>query len=123
MYRFSQRFRRIVHRLEPRWQSTRRKSPILTLKGTLTGHKGWVTQIATHPRYPDMILSGSRDKTLIVWDLKPGLTPREDTAAGVAKKSLRGHTHFVSDVVMSSDGQYALSGSWDSTLRLWDLNT
>ena len=27
------------------------------------------------------------------------------------------------DVVISSDGQYALSASWDKTLRLWDLNT
>ena len=26
------------------------------------------------------------------------------------------------DVVVSSDGQFALSGSWDGTLRLWDLN-
>merc|ERR550539_2215077 len=38
------------------------------------------------------------------------------------KKVLTGHNHFVSDVVMSSDGQFALSGSWDKTLRLWDLS-
>ena len=35
--------------------------------------------------------------------------------------TLQGHSHFVSDVEVSSDGQYALSGSWDATLRLWDL--
>jgi len=38
------------------------------------------------------------------------------------KKALRGHSHFVEDVVISSDGQFALSGSWDNTLRLWDLS-
>ncbi|WP_258318266.1 WD40 repeat domain-containing protein, partial [Escherichia coli] len=32
-------------------------------------------------------------------------------------------SHYVSDVVISSDGQFALSGSWDGTLRLWDLTT
>ena len=32
----------------------------LTLKGTLKGHNGWVTQIATNPQSPDRILSGSR---------------------------------------------------------------
>jgi len=41
----------------------------LTLRGTLEGHNGWVTQIATNPKYPDMILSASRDKSLIVWKL------------------------------------------------------
>ncbi len=34
-----------------------------------------------------------------------------------------GHSHYIEDVVISSDGQFALSASWDSTLRLWDLNT
>ena len=48
---------------------------------------------------------------------------RDDDNYGIAKRSLTGHNHFVSDVVISSDGQFALSGSWDHTLRLWDLNT
>jgi hypothetical protein len=29
---------------------------------------------------------------------------------GYARRALRGHNHFVSDVVISSDGQFALSG-------------
>ncbi len=29
----------------------------------------------------------------------------------------------MSDIVISSDGQFALSGSWDATLRLWEINT
>merc|ERR1712227_355833 len=85
----------------------------MTLRGTLSGHGGWATQIATTPQYPDMILSASRDKTLIMWKLT-----RDETNYGVPQRSLRGHNHFVSDVVMSSDGQFALSGSWDGCLRL-----
>jgi len=88
----------------------------LTLRATLQGHNGWVTQIATNPKFPDMILSSSRDKTLIMWKLT-----REETNYGIPQKRLHGHSHFVTDVVMSTDGQYALSGSWDKTLRLWDL--
>lgn len=56
------------------------------------------------------------DKTLIVWKLI-----RDEMNYGVPQKRLYGHSHFISDVVLSSDGNYALSGSWDKTLRLWDL--
>lgn len=58
------------------------------------------------------------DKSIIVWSLL-----RDETNYGIPKRALKGHNHFVSDVVISSDGQFALSGSWDSTLRLWELST
>jgi guanine nucleotide-binding protein subunit beta-2-like 1 protein len=91
--------------------------------GTLKGHNGWVTAIATvtNPNLPeqnDMIISASRDKTLIVWNLT-----RTQESAGLPARSLTGHSHFVQDVVISSDAQFALSGSWDGTLRLWNLTT
>jgi len=89
-----------------------------TLRGILKGHNGWVTCIATFADKPDMLLTGSRDKTLMTWNL----TRSSPDSYGVPHKSLTGHSHFVQDIVISSDGQFALSGSWDGTLRLWDLN-
>lgn len=88
----------------------------LKLRGVLEGHGGWVTQIATTPEFPNMILSASRDKTVMVWELN-----RTEDSYGYPRRSLHGHSHFVSDVVISSDGQFALTGSWDHTLRLWDI--
>jgi guanine nucleotide-binding protein subunit beta-2-like 1 protein len=54
---------------------------------------------------------------VIVWSLT-----REEFEYGFARRALRGHNHFVQDTIISSDGQFALSASWDATLRLWDLN-
>ena len=41
-----------------------------------------------------MLLSGSRDKTLIIWNLT-----RDETSYGYPKRSLHGHSHIVSDCV------------------------
>uniref|UniRef100_A0A1I7ZHY0 Small ribosomal subunit protein RACK1 n=1 Tax=Steinernema glaseri TaxID=37863 RepID=A0A1I7ZHY0_9BILA len=97
----------------------------MKLEGTLRGHGGWVTQIATNPLNPKVIVSSSRDKSVIVWNLDSDdfTASTGMSLTGHAGRSLHGHGHFVSDVVLSSDGQFALSGSWDKTLRLWDLNT
>merc|ERR550514_2489370 len=91
-------------------------SEALQLRGVLKGHSGWVTDIATSFENPNTIISSSRDKSLIIWELTEG----EDV--GYARKCLTGHNQTVQSVVTSSDGQFALSGSWDKTMRLWDLN-
>lgn len=54
-----------------------------------------------------MLLTGSSDKTLMIWHLT-----RDGVEYGYAKKALKGHNHFISDVVVSSDGQFALTASW-----------
>jgi WD40 repeat protein/serine/threonine protein kinase len=44
-------------------------------------------------------------------------------AEGWCVRSLEGHGHTVTSVAISPDGQWGLSGSWDNTLRLWQLAT
>jgi len=70
-----------------------------------------------------MILSSSRDKTVMQWNLTGRSGDDESQQYGRAHRALRGHSHYVEDVVISKDGHFALSASWDGDLRLWDLNT
>ena len=58
-------------------------------------------------------LSGSDDKTLVLWDVETGQPIR----------IFEGHTNWVNIVVFSPDGQRALSGSNDDTLIMWDVST
>ncbi|KAG6507501.1 hypothetical protein ZIOFF_032850 [Zingiber officinale] len=101
----------------------------LVLRGTMRGHFDVVTAIAAPIDNSDMIVSSSRDKSVLVWQLtKDAPAAAVDgsgggSSYGVPRRRLTGHSHFVQDVVLSSDGQFALSGSWDGDLRLWDLST
>nr|ANK58715.1 receptor for acivated C kinase 1 [Morus alba var. atropurpurea] len=88
----------------------------LVPRGTMRAHTDMVTAIATPIDNSNIIVTASRDKSIILWDLT-----KEDKAYGVPRRRLTGHSHFVEDVVLSSDSQFALSGSWDGELRLWDL--
>jgi guanine nucleotide-binding protein subunit beta-2-like 1 protein len=59
------------------------------------------------------------DKTLCVWKIDKE-NQGEDFL--VPQRILTGHNGIIEDVCLSADGQYALTASWDKTLRLWDLN-
>jgi len=90
----------------------------LQYRGVLSGHRGWVSSVTTTYEQSNVLVSGSRDKRVMIWELTP-----EGETIGYARRLLTGHSEPVASVVLSSDGQFALSGSWDKTLRLWDLNT
>ena len=50
-----------------------------------------------------------------------------DVANNILQASRRlredGHEHVVGSVVFTPDGRRAVSGSWDQSLRVWDLET
>ena len=93
----------------------------LNLSGSLTGHSNWVTSIAITSEDPNIVLSSSHDKSVLVWTLTHACS--SDDLYSYACRALCGHSQFLSGVVISSDGQFALSGSWDGTLRLWEINS
>ena len=57
----------------------------LQLRATLQAHDNWVTCLATTVEQSDVLLSGSRDKTIIAWTLDGS------ESYGVPRKSLKGH--------------------------------
>lgn len=79
------------------------------LYGKHCGHSDWVTAVSFCP--DGSLISAGMDKKLCWWEKK--------RAACV---DLEGHTHSVSKVkVSANDGGFALSSSYDKTLRLWSL--
>ncbi|OAD73638.1 hypothetical protein PHYBLDRAFT_145114 [Phycomyces blakesleeanus NRRL 1555(-)] len=61
--------------------------------------------------------TGHADNIIRLWD------PRSDDGTNV-KLALRGHSAWVSSVSWSSTSEYTLcSGSYDSTVRIWDIRS
>lgn len=98
-------------------------SESMAIMGVLEGHSGAITCLKTSIENQNLLLSGSRDKTICVWNLEPDAGVNIHSVVGTVKKRLVGHLHIVEDIDISSDGQYALSASWDRTLRLWHLES
>ena len=111
--------------------------------GVLEGHGGAVTSLVCgeDEKGAPLLISGSRDKSIIKWQLHFN-EPKEITSkldaedveegqpaeikkyiVGKPLKSFHGHNHFVSSLALNSDSTKLVSGSWDKTIRIWDIAT
>ncbi|MFT5724236.1 MAG: WD40 repeat protein [Bacteroidia bacterium] len=74
------------------------------------GHKDVVNAVACNGQY---VLTGSSDKTAVIWD----------AFSGKQKNVLLGHQWKINSVAISADGKYAITGSSDGMTKIWDITT
>ncbi|MBR8837823.1 MAG: WD40 repeat domain-containing protein [Stigonema ocellatum SAG 48.90 = DSM 106950] len=79
---------------------------------SFTGHSHVVRSLAVSAD-GKILVSGSRDKTIKIWQLE----------TGELIHTLTGHRDEVYVITLSPDGQILASGSVDKTIKLWHLKT
>jgi dipeptidyl aminopeptidase/acylaminoacyl peptidase len=76
------------------------------------GWANWLESVAFSPDGSLLAISGKYDGELWLWrmgiDQEPWL-------------ELKGHENLVTNLAFSPDGRQLTSGSWDGTIRLWDV--
>lgn len=61
----------------------------------------------------NFIATGSKDKTIKLWEVSTGREVR----------TFAGHEHWVNSLQFSSDGKFLISGSYDKSVRIWNVMT
>jgi WD40 repeat protein len=79
---------------------------------TLTGHTNEITAF-TFSSDSQMLITGSKDKTIKQWNLKTGKLIR----------TLNKHSGEITSLAISKDNQFIASGSKDKTIKLWNVKT
>mmetsp|Transcript_39563 Transcript_39563/g.93159 ORF Transcript_39563/g.93159 Transcript_39563/m.93159 type:complete len:443 (-) Transcript_39563:269-1597(-) len=79
-------------------------------------HNQSVLSVAISPVDRQAVITGGQDDVAVLWRLQ------EDASGGLQcmqQRRLEGHKDSVSQVAFSHDGQYAATGSYDGTVRIW----
>ena len=90
------------------------------MKALLRGHTDHVNSIRFFPAaqsQPQIILSGSTDKTVRIWRAQSTTSLRFDSVA-----TLEGHSSSINSLAVFHDVNIIASGSADSTIKIWRLN-
>lgn len=102
--------------------SPRHDAPLLKLafpEDTSGGPRGSVYALSS-TKSGNLVAAGSPERVVRLWDPRVGAQANSgDGIASIAQ--LIGHTDNIRAVLMSEDGRYLLSGSSDSTIKLWSL--
>ncbi len=91
--------------------------PIVALSQTLEtviqkGHRGAVRSLVISHN-GKLLASGSKDKSIVLWDLQSHRQIR----------TLNGHEGSVHSLVFTKDDRYLASASGDMTAKIWDIKT
>jgi WD40 repeat protein len=76
---------------------------------TFRGHSSTVFALAFNPN--GLLASASADRTIRIWNPK----------TGAQLQALSGHENYVVSLAFSADGKRLVSGSYDNTVRVWEL--
>lgn len=105
-------------------------NPSSYLNRVITGHQSNITAIAITPDGKHLI-SGEMWGEIILWNLENETfirrfdnhkSPQVDFLDPIAYSlQQRFYNNYIVDIAVTQDGKYFISGSWDGTLIVWDL--
>lgn len=93
-------------------------------KATFIGHSGDVLSVSFSPDNR-LIVSGSRDKTIKLWNTRGELKGDFLASGSRGSNQLAGHTEWVASVRFSPDpaNVTVVSAGWDKLVKVWDVNS